>query len=129
MTTLLTPAVVVHMSAAFAALAVGTVVALRRKGGPTHRLMGHAWMALMVTVALSSFFIRSEGHFSCLRLLSLATLALVMRAIQAARARRITAHRITVTSLYVGGLVIAGVFTLLPQRLLGRTLWSMLGMI
>jgi uncharacterized membrane protein len=33
------------------------------------------------------------------------------------------------TAVYVGALVIAGAFTLLPQRLLGQRVWSSLGLV
>jgi uncharacterized membrane protein len=127
MVTLLTPAVLVHTLAAASALLVGTLVLLGGKGGARHRSLGRSWMILMLVVALSSFAIRTHGHFSWLHLLSLVTLAGVARAVWAARARRIATHRATVVSLYSGGLVIAGIFTLLPQRLLGHALWAMLG--
>jgi uncharacterized membrane protein len=127
MVTLLTPAVLVHTLAAAGALVVGTVVLAGGKGGARHRSLGRAWMILMLVVAVTSFAIRTSGHFSWLHLLSLSTLAGVARAVWAARARRIATHRATVFALYSGGLVIAGLFTLLPQRLLGHALWSMLG--
>jgi uncharacterized membrane protein len=31
--------------------------------------------------------------------------------------------------MYIGGLVVAGLFTLLPSRLLGRMLWSAVGIL
>jgi uncharacterized membrane protein len=127
MVTLLTPAVLVHTLAAVAALVVGTFVLFGRKGSARHRSVGRAWMILMLVVAVSSFAIRTDGHFSWLHLLSLVTLVALGRAVWAARARRIAAHRATAVALYSGGLVIAGIFTLLPQRLLGHALWSMLG--
>jgi uncharacterized membrane protein len=42
---------------------------------------------------------------------------------------RILRHRRMMTGIYVLGLGAAGLFTLLPDRLLGRMLWSSIGLI
>ena len=44
-----------------------------------------------------------------------------------ARRRNTRAHRITMISIFVGALVITGLFTLLPQRLIGQAVWGLLG--
>jgi uncharacterized membrane protein len=36
----------------------------------------------------------------------------------------VTAHRKTMTSIYVGGCIVAGPFTLLPGRLLGSAFFA-----
>jgi uncharacterized membrane protein len=51
---------------------------------------------------------------------------LLPRAILQARAGRIAAHRQSMRALYFGGCVVAGLFTLLPARLLGSQLWTAL---
>ena len=45
-----------HALAAFAAVIIGAIQLWMRKGGRVHRIMGYIWVALMATVALSSFF-------------------------------------------------------------------------
>lgn len=49
------------------------------------------------------------------------------RAVYFVRKGDIRAHRYTMLGLYAGGLVLAGMFTLLPSRLLGSYLWQVLG--
>ncbi|MDO9710716.1 DUF2306 domain-containing protein [Paracraurococcus lichenis] len=41
-----------------------------------------------------------------------------------ARQGRVAAHRWAMPGLFLGALVITGAFTLLPQRLMGRIVWS-----
>jgi uncharacterized membrane protein len=55
--------------------------------------------------------------------LSAALLALSLGAVVLARRKGTTPHRAT----YIGGCVVAGLFTLMPGRFLGRQLWSLIG--
>ena len=59
----------------------------------------------------------------------LVTLVMLVGAVYYAIVGNIRRHQKLVTGLYAGGLVIAGLFTLLPQRLLGQLVWSSLGLI
>ena len=122
----LTPVILAHTAAAFAALAVGAAVFLRRKGSTTHRLLGRGWVALMLVTALSSFWIRSTGGFSWIHGLSVVAVAALAGAVYYAVRGNIKRHRIVMKALY-GSLVVAGLFTLVPHRLLGRMLWSAVG--
>jgi uncharacterized membrane protein len=79
-------------------------------------------------VAGISFAIRGPGGFSWIHGLSVFTLVALTSGVVAARAHRVKAHRQTMISLYVGALVITGLFTLLPGRLLGSALWGWLGL-
>jgi uncharacterized membrane protein len=45
------------------------------------------------------------------------------RAVIAARRGNIGAHRNTMRGIYIGGCIVAGLFTLLPGRFLGSLLW------
>jgi uncharacterized membrane protein len=52
------PAVIqIHAFAAIAAFAIGLVQLSAPKGTVPHRLIGWSWVMLMLTVAISSFFI------------------------------------------------------------------------
>lgn len=124
-----TPIVIAHTAAALSAVVLGTAVMVGRKGTTLHRYAGRAWMLLMVLTALSSFGIRGSGQFSWIHLLSITALVAVYFAIHFARAGNILRHRRVVKGLFFGGLMIAGVFTLLPERLLGHWLWQSLGFI
>jgi uncharacterized membrane protein len=118
------PWLTVHLCAIVPAVPIGAIMLLRRKGDRTHRLIGRVWAALMVVAAISSFGVtRLMGHLSPIHLLSILTLISVPRAIVAARAGRIEAHRRGMTILYAA-LLIAGYFTLLPTRVLGHWLFG-----
>ena len=115
------PAVQGHAYAALIALVLGVVMLVRAKGTPSHKALGRAWVAIMVAVAASSFWITGlmeGGGFSAIHVLSVVTLAALPYAVWQVRRGRVGAHRITMISVFVGGPVIAGLLTLLPGRLM-----------
>ena len=76
---------------------------------------------LMLAVVVSSFFIhtiRMWGPFSPIHLLSIFTLAMLPLAVWRARQHDVRKHRRAMLGLFVGALVIAGVFTFLPGRIM-----------
>ena len=122
-----TPAVTAHVAAAVLALGVGALVFLRRKGTPVHRWTGRTWAALMLAVAITSFWITgADGRYSWIHGLSVFVTAGVPFAVYLAASGKIAAHRRLMSGMYIGGLIVAGMFTLLPNRLLGRMLWDAL---
>ena len=121
-----TPVIAAHAALAGAALVVGGTVLARRKGTASHRALGWTWVVLMAAVASISFAIRYNG-FSWIHGLSVFTLFALVFGVADARRRNIKAHRITMISIFVGALLITGLFTLLPQRLIGQALWGVLG--
>ncbi len=116
------PAVIqLHALAAAAAFALGTLQLAAPKGTLPHRLFGWLWAALMLAVIVSSFFIhtiRMWGPWSPIHLLSLFTLVMLPLAVLHARRHDVRQHRRTMLGLFVGALVIAGIFTLLPGRIM-----------
>jgi uncharacterized membrane protein len=124
-----TPAIAAHVAAAFAALALGAAMFAARKGTWTHRYAGRAWVALMLAVALSSFWIRSNGSFSWIHVLSVVVPVMLGAGVWLAATGRVSAHRRMMIGVYTGALVITGAFTLLPRRLLGQLVWSSVGLI
>ncbi len=123
------PVILVHTIAALAALALGAAMFLARKGTLAHRMAGRSWAALMLVTAISSFWIRSSGSFSWIHALSVTVIALLAAAVHFAVTHRVRAHRRTIIGLYAGGLMLTGLFTLLPYRLLGRLVWGGLGLL
>ena len=122
-----------HLVTALAALLIGLLVLLRRKGTASHRAWGWAWVALMGSTALASAFLR-DFHLPNLAGITpihafTAFVALQLpRGIWLIRQGRVADHRKTMRGLYIGGCVVAGIFTLLPGRFLGRLLWQGLGL-
>jgi uncharacterized membrane protein len=124
-----TTAILIHIAAALVALALGAAVFLRPKGTFAHRVIGRAWVALMLVTAISTWWIRGNGSFSWIHGLSVFVLAMLTLGVYYAIHGRIRAHRQTMQGLYFGALIISGAFALLPQRLLGQRVWSALGVI
>lgn len=112
----------VHLYAALAAFAIGAVQIFGPKGTIPHRILGWIWVVFMFTVAASSFTIRmiNPGHLWFIHILSVATLITLPLAVYAARRHDVASHRRHMTGLFVGALIVAGVFTFLPGRLMWR---------
>ena len=75
----------------------------------------------MAFVAVSGFFIHAlkmVGPFSPIHLLSAFTLACLWYAIRAARRRDIRRHRQTMVALFWMALILTGVFTFWPGRVM-----------
>jgi uncharacterized membrane protein len=115
------PAIQLHAFAALAAFGIGAVQLAAPKGTLPHRTIGWIWVALMVTVAMTSFWIhelRVWGPWSPIHLLSIFTLTMLPLAVMHARRHRVGNHRNAMTTIFIGALVIAGLFTLLPGRIM-----------
>jgi uncharacterized membrane protein len=115
------PEIPVHAFAATAAFALGIVQFAAPKGTLPHRTVGWIWVGLMAVVAVSSFWIheiRLLGPWSPIHLLSIMVLVLLPVAVVAARRHNVSRHRKTMIGIFTGGLVIAGLFTFLPGRIM-----------
>ena len=129
----LTPLIAVHMTAALLAVATGPVALWARKGRSQrprlHRAFGYAWVTLMVVTAASALFIRdfqlpNLAGYTPIHLLIIATGVSLYLAFRALARGDIANHRRYMQQLYFSACVVAGLFTLLPQRYLGHLLWS-----
>ena len=121
------PAIQLHAFTAMAAFGLGIAVLLARKGTAAHRLMGRIWVGLMVVTALSSFLVhtlRMIGPFSPIHILSVVTLYGSFAGVRAARRRDFKAHARSMQRLFAIALVGAGIFTLVPGRIMGEVFFS-----
>ena len=115
------PVIQIHAFAALGAFALGALQLVAPKGTIPHRTIGWIWAGLMLAVVLSSFFIhtiRLWGPWSPIHLLSVFTLVMLPLAVLRARRHEVVKHRRAMTGLFLGALVIAGAFTLLPGRIM-----------
>ncbi|MFI4997438.1 MAG: DUF2306 domain-containing protein [Hyphomicrobiales bacterium] len=115
------PVIQVHAFAALGAFMLGAVQLAAPKGTIPHRVVGWMWVLLMLAVAIASFQIhqiRVWGSWSPIHLLSIFTLVTLPLAVLAAHRHRVPAHRNAMISIFLGALVIAGAFTLLPGRIM-----------
>jgi uncharacterized membrane protein len=88
----------------------------------------------MGSAAVTSAFIRDyllPNLFGFTPLLAFTVLTAVALpyAVWNARRGNIAVHRKVMRKLYIGGCVVAGIFTLLPGRFLGHLLWNSLGLV
>ena len=113
-----------HLATIVPAFLIGTVLLFMRKGTPVHRLLGRIYMPLMLVTATITLFMPALvgpqllGHFGFIHGFSLLVFYSVPTAYVNARRGNIAAHRGAMIGLYVGGILIAGSFALMPGRLL-----------
>jgi uncharacterized membrane protein len=121
------PAIQLHAFAAMAAFALGIVQLAAPKGTLPHRTIGWIWVILMAAVGVSAFFIhelRVWGDWSPIHLLAIFTLVMLPIAVLNAHRHRVQAHRWTMIGIFTGGLVVAGLFTFVPGRLMYAVLFG-----
>jgi uncharacterized membrane protein len=120
-------AIQLHAYAALAAFVLGIVQLARVKGTPSHRALGYVWVGLMLIVAGSSFWIhelRLWGPWSPIHLLSIFTLVMLPYGVLMARRHVVNGHKLTMLGLFAGALVIAGIFTFAPGRIMHQVLFG-----
>ena len=121
------PIIQFHAAFAFAAIGLGAVQLLAPKGTFPHRTIGWAWALLMILVAGSSLFIhtiRTWGPWSPIHLLSLFTLGVVPLAVLQTRRHNVRAHRSAMIWIFTLALVVTGLFTLAPGRIMNKVVFG-----
>jgi uncharacterized membrane protein len=121
------PAIQLHAFAAMAAFGLGVVQLAAPKGTLPHRTIGWIWVTLMLVVSISAFFIhqlRMWGPWSPIHLLAIFTLVMLPLAVLAARRHAVEWHRRTMLGIFLGALVIAGLFTFVPGRIMHAVLFG-----
>ena len=121
------PAIPVHAFAAMAAFALGVVQLTAPKGTLPHRTLGWIWVALMALVVISSFWIhqlRVVGPWSPIHLLSIFSAVMLVLGVWYARRHNVRGHRTTMISIFGGALIIAGLFTFMPGRIMHTVLFG-----
>jgi uncharacterized membrane protein len=125
----LTPLIAIHMTAALLAIATGPVALWARRGREQrprlHRAFGYAWVTLMLITAVSALFIRdfslpNIAGYTPIHILVPVTLFGLFGAFWMLARGNVKGHRLIMQQLYIGACLVAGAFTLLPQRYLGR---------
>ena len=123
------PLVFVHLLAALGALLLGIAILTRRKGTFSHRTFGWSWVVLMTIAAASSVFIRDYrlpniAGYTPVHLLVPIVFGSLFLAFRALLRGDVMHHRRVMVWLYIGACLVAGAFTLLPNRYLGTLLWN-----
>jgi uncharacterized membrane protein len=115
------PSIQFHAFAAAGAFVLGVAQLVRPKGTLPHRIIGSIWVLLMLVVAASAFFIhqlRIWGPWSPIHLLAIFTLVMLPVAVWWAHKHAVEQHRRAMLGLFFGALLIAGLFALLPGRIM-----------
>lgn len=129
----LTPTIAIHMTAALGALVTGPVALWARRGMKQrprlHRAFGYAWVTLMVVTAVSAMFIRdfrmpNLAGFTPIHLFVPVTFIGLFGAFWYLARGNVASHRWIMQRLYFGACIVAGGFTLLPQRYLGQLVFG-----
>lgn len=118
-----TPVITLHALAATYVLLLGPLQILRRRRDLAHRLVGVTWVAAILIVCVSSFWIAPDG-FSWLHGLSIWTLVCMVAAILGIRAGQVSVHRGFMIGSYVGTLSAFAFAALVPVRLIPQLLRS-----
>ena len=117
--------VYIHAFFALLAVPVGLYIFLTKKGTNQHKLAGRFWVALLVIVSLTAIFIQliNPGQYSLIHVLIPWTLGSLIYSIWNIRKFKKTklpkhkyAHMYSMIGVYVGAILLAGAFTLMPGR-------------
>jgi uncharacterized membrane protein len=122
--------VIVHFFTVVPAFFLGAwLLAVSRKGAPAHRALGKVYLGLMAITAFTAIFIDAFSTLSVpvgplriglIHLFIPLTFWSVYRTRKALSAGDIEAHRASMRGLYLGGLIIAGLLTFAPGRIMYR---------
>ena len=128
-----------HAFFALSAIPVGMYIFLTKKGTKQHRLIGRIWVSLMLIIAFSALFITSPMTeklfnplgFSWIHLFIPYTIGSLIYSIWNIRQFKRTglekhknAHISSMKGLYFGALIVAGAFTLMPERLIHQIVFG-----
>ena len=118
-------AIQLHVATVVPAFLLGTwLIFFSRKGARNHRAAGYVYLTLMTITSIAALFVHTimpNGPFlgfSPIHLFVPLTLFGVVGALYYARRHNIKAHRRSMLGVYIGGILIAGSFTLLPGRIM-----------
>lgn len=117
------PVLQAHIAGAILSFLIGCALLAGVKGRGLHKKLGYTWIATMSVTAVSSFFLTglNGDMYSFIHLFSGWTVIVLPMAIAAARRKDIRKHSKEMTGLFVGGMLVAGLFSFLP----GRFMWHL----
>ncbi|WP_375175488.1 DUF2306 domain-containing protein [Pseudooceanicola sp.] len=120
-------AIQIHVLAALLAILLLPLTLFRRRRDRVHKVAGYVWVTAMLTTAISSFWIngiRLIGPFSPIHLLSVLTLYNVIWAVVELRRGNRRAHEGILRATAYWSLGLAGLFTLIPGRMMAEALFG-----
>lgn len=118
------PAVIIHTICAFMALGLGIAMFLRKKGTPSHKVVGKIFVGFMAVTALSALFITGLNgkYWSPVHLFVPVTFYAIWGLFHHIRSGKVVRHEKAVRGLFFGALLIPGAIAMMP----GRSLWHVI---
>jgi uncharacterized membrane protein len=110
-----------HAIIAILAIIIGGIQLTLKKGTSLHKFMGWIWVILMLVVSFTSFFIHKLnlwGKYSPIHLLSIWVIICVVLGVYFARIGNIKRHKFFMVWTYWLALILTGLFTLYPGRVM-----------
>lgn len=116
----------IHVVGAVTAIVVGALIFLLPKGTGFHRLLGWSWVGSMIIVAATSVAMIADfgNGVNVLHVFTAVTVISLWSALTGIRRGDVRQHAGSMTGLYVGGLIIAGAFALIPGRIMWQTIFG-----
>ena len=122
-----------HATLALLAVPLGLYILLTKKGTKQYRILGRIWVTFLIIVSLTAIFIQAinPGQYSLIHLLMPWTIGWLIYSIWNIKKFKNTkierykfAHMYSMIGVYVGALLIAGAFTLMPGRFFHEILFG-----
>lgn len=114
----------IHLATMIPVALLGLYLLFTLKGTAGHKALGKIYMLLMLFSSLVSLFMPAKVgptllfHFGAIHLLSFIAITTIIVSFVAVKVGNIALHKRSMVGLYVGGIIVAGSFTLTPGRLL-----------
>ncbi|WP_407495354.1 DUF2306 domain-containing protein [Pseudooceanicola sp. MF1-13] len=121
------PSIQIHVAAALLSVVLLPLTLFRRRRDRVHKITGYVWVTAMLVTAVSSFWIngiRMVGPFSPIHLLSVLVIFNVIWALVEVRRSNIARHELILKATAFWSLGVAGLFTLLPGRMMGEMVFG-----
>lgn len=117
--------VVFHVATVLPCVPLGLYLLIAPKGTPLHKQLGKLWVALMVITALSTLFIRDGMQLSWIHAFVPLTIRAAWLTVRKAQQGNIKGHRNEIVGLYLGALMIPGIWAFLGEyRLMAVMLYG-----
>ena len=117
-------AIAIHIVTVLPCVPLGAYLLLSTKGTKLHKALGKIWITLMVVTAIAITFVRGGTDFSWIHIFVPLTLVGAWQVISSARKGQMAKHPRHITQMYLGALMIPGLFAFLPSRLMGMWLFG-----
>ena len=123
----------VHSVLALLAIPLGLYIIITKKGTKSHKMLGRIWVTVLLIVSLTAIFIQTikPDQFSLIHLLVPYTIGSLIYSIWNIRRFEKTkikrykiAHMRSMIGVYIGALLIAGAFTLMPGRFFNEIIFG-----